>query len=317
MTADGFTVVGFDDGSVGQLTVEGDANLSAAQGTSIGIRGEGALVVAGNGVVNALAGLQVADEGTAIGDVTVEGNGAINVTNDFRVSNENGADGRVSIDDNGEINAGGNFNLGNEDGTTTSLTVGFFSAPGDNPTLQTTGDFTVSNSLGDNQLADVNIIRGTVSANNVAIGNGSDNVVATVDIADGSLQASSFFEIEGGTTVNMTGGTLQSGSDLSLNAGFLNDGTLFAGFGIFNDEGGEYDFTGGTQTTDPDEVIAYFGDFGFSDSATLELDDDKSLFVTGSFLSTDVDNTLFSGGGSWTCPGSKFLKTLTWLTTFR
>jgi len=85
-------------------------------------------------VVNALAGLQVADGATGIGDVVVEDNGVINVSDNFEVSNATGAAGSVSIDGNGEINVDGRFDLGNRDGTTASLTLGSLSAPGENPT---------------------------------------------------------------------------------------------------------------------------------------------------------------------------------------
>jgi len=215
-----------------------------------------------------------------------------------------------------------------------------------------------------------------VSATSIFIGNGSENVVATVDIIDGSLEADIFVIISGGTTVNLTGGRLETGGFLELNSGILgfgsgtvdfnqsggdvisgfdinigsefggnvdytitggrvrtandfvirgvslielNDGevnvgnelslgsggsvidqsggTLIVGASFVNDQGGEYIFTGGVLTRATAGVLEYSGDFEFSDNATLQLDNDKTVSISGSFLSIDVDDTLFSGGG--------------------
>jgi len=140
--------------------------------------------------------------------------------------------------------------------------------------------------------------------NRLAINNAAVNLEGDAQFTASQVNVADFSDAEGILEINGGVATFTQLFVGRSDAGHFSatvrqrGGTLNVGQRFVNDRGGEYQFTGGTLTSHNAGQFEYLGDLKVTDQATLKLDDDKTLLISGQFLSEDADEAnLFIGGG--------------------
>jgi len=137
--------------------------------------------------------------------------------------------------------------------------------------------------------AEIDLSGGSISGTNATLG--------TIDRSDTTveLSGSGRLEISNTLTLGDNVGTAHLAADLIQTGGrLIVDGQLV------NNRGGNYDFTAGELTRSGPGTTAIVGDFPLTANASLLLENDKKLTISGSFLPVDTDGTAgnFKGAGA-------------------